>query len=64
MGKGSSNPWMYNAYRNEVQARIKRNKLMLGDFLTILSKKNVPHDSTKNDTNTVLTILNILLLII
>ena len=37
---------------------------MLDDFLTILSKKNVPHDSTKNDTNTMLTILNILLLII
>ena len=55
---------MQNAYRNEVQARIKRNKLLLDDFLTILSKKNVPHDSTKNDTNTMLTILNILLLII
>ena len=37
---------------------------MLGGFLTILSKKKVPHDSIKNDTDTALTILNILLLII
>lgn len=36
---------------------------MLGGFLTVLpkKKKKVPHDSIKNDTNTVLTMLLCLL---